>query len=135
MKDVLLFYKDLLKIIFKNGKIEASLLVCVVVICGIVPALQMVFIGEFLDKSIEILNGNALYGEIFYPITLVIGVIALNAIINKLSNFVAVKLEIKLKEKHRTLITEKIAKLEFRHIENQESWDLISFEMSLLWLF
>lgn len=125
MKDTVKFYKDLMGIVFKNGKIEAILLVCVVILCGIAPALQMVFIGLFLDKSVNILNGSAMYGEIFYPITLVISVIALNAIISKLSNFVAVKLELKLKEKYRTSITEKIAKLEFKHIENQESWDLI----------
>lgn len=52
--------------------------------------------------------------------------IAYSWISGALSKFGEVRLELSIREKFRTAITEKRAKLAYKHIENHESWDLIS---------
>lgn len=93
---------------------------------GLVPTLQVIATAKFLDVAMAIVNGKADYNEIFLPLTLVIVFIAYSWISSQLVKLVEVKLEIKLREKFRIFITEKRAKLKYKHIENKDTWDLIS---------
>ncbi|MFL7795607.1 ABC transporter ATP-binding protein/permease [Clostridium chauvoei] len=115
-----------IKIVFNCAPIDALIIAMQKILDGIVPTLEVMFVADFLDKAVEILNGNRSYNEIFLPIILLGSAVAYTWISDKLLGFVQTRLEIKLKETIRVDITEKIAKLEYRHIESEASWNLIS---------
>ncbi len=117
---------DIIKIPFSCDFRYALVIMFQKILQGLVPTLQVIATAKFLDVAMAIVSGKADYNEIFLPLTLVIIFIAYNWISSQLIKLVEVKLEIKLREKFRVFITEKRAKLKYKHIENKDTWDLIS---------
>lgn len=117
---------DIIKIPFNCDFRYALVIMFQKILQGLVPTLQVIATAKFLDVAMAIVNGKADYNEIFLPLTLVIIFIAYSWISSQLVKLVEVKLEIKLREKFRVFITEKRAKLKYKHIENKDTWDLIS---------
>lgn len=118
--------RDIIKISFDCDFKYALAMMFQKILQGLVPTLQVITTAKFLDVAMAIVNGKADYNEIFLPLTLVIVFIAYNWISSQLIKLVEVKLGIKLREKFRVFITEKRAKLKYKHIENKDTWDLIS---------
>ncbi|WP_291580435.1 ABC transporter ATP-binding protein [Clostridium sp. UBA6640] len=118
--------EDIIKIPFSCDFRYALVIMFQKILQGLVPTMQVIATAKFLDVAMAIVNGKADYNEIFLPLTLVIIFIAYNWISSQLIKLVEVKLEIKLREKFRVFITEKRAKLKYKHIENKDTWDLIS---------
>lgn len=117
---------DIIKIPFGCDFRYALVIMFQKILQGLLPTLQVIATAKFLDVAMAIVNGKADYNEVFLPLTLVIIFIAYNWISVQLVKLVEVKLEIKLREKFRVFITEKRAKLKYKHIENKDTWDLIS---------
>ncbi|MGL4570767.1 MAG: ABC transporter ATP-binding protein [Clostridium sp.] len=126
MGEARIFLKEVISIPFKCATLESIVIIAQKIFSGLAPTLEMISIAEFLNKAIAIAGGNANYNEIYLPILTLVSVVAINWISEKLIGFVNVKLEIKLKKQYRVSITEKIAKLKYSYIENEESWNLIS---------
>lgn len=118
--------KDIISIPFKYSPFYASLLAIQRLLGGIIPVIQLLAVGKFLDTAILIFEKKAEVNEIFLPMGLVVLLIAYSWISWQILRFIEVKLELKLKEGFRVDITEKRAKLKYKHIENKETWDLIS---------
>lgn len=125
-KGYLGYINKIVKTVFRFAPIDALIIAMQKFLDGVVPTLQIVFVADFLDKAVAIANGKRDYNDIFLPIILLASSVAYIWISDRLIAFVQTKLEIKLKETLRVNITEKISKLEYKHIENEESWNLIS---------
>lgn len=117
---------DILKIPFKCSKAYAFLIAFQKLTEGLIPSIQVLVTANFLDNAMQIANGKRELASIVLPISLLVILIAYTLLFGQLIKFVDVKLEFALREQFRTGITEKIAKLKYSHIENQEIWDLIS---------
>lgn len=116
---------DIFLINFKSSPICTIIIALKEVIGGIIPSIQLLATAEFLDVAIEIVNGRYNIQEIFIPITWVVGLIGYTWIANYIRRFADVRLENKLREELRVSITEKRATLKYKHVESQDSWDLI----------
>lgn len=117
---------DILKIPFQCSKGYAFLIAFQKLTEGLIPSMQVLITASFLNTAIQIANGKKEFASIVLPISLLVILIAYTWLFGQLIKFVDVKLEFALREKFRAHITEKIAKLKYSHIENQETWDLIS---------
>ncbi|WP_027634689.1 ABC transporter ATP-binding protein [Clostridium hydrogeniformans] len=117
---------DILKITFKCSKGHSSLIAFQKLTEGIIPSIRIILVAGFLDTAIQIAKGEKGIYNIILPITLVAALIAYSWISAQLIKFVDAKLEFALRESFRVSITEKIAKLKYKYIENQDVWDLIS---------
>ena len=124
MKSIL-FLKSFISIPFKYAPLESTILVFQKIFNGIAPTLEMIAVAGFLNTSISISQNKSEYKEIFPYIIFLMLIVASNWLFEKLVGFSNTKLELKLKRNYRAYITEKIAKLRYSYIENEESWNLI----------
>lgn len=114
------------RIPFRCAKGYSFLIALQKILDGIVPSIQILITAKFLDVAMRIANGKSNLLEIILPLILIGVFIAYTWLSSQIIKFVECKLEFKLRERFRVSITEKVAKLQYRHIENQETWDLIS---------
>lgn len=117
---------DLGRIPFRCAKGYSFLIAFQRILDGIVPSIQILITAKFLDVAMQIANGKSNLSEIILPLSLIGALIAYTWLSSQIIKFVEYKLEFKLRERFRVSITEKVAKLQYKHIENQETWDLIS---------
>lgn len=117
---------DIMKIPFDSAKGYALLIGVQKIAEGIIPSIQILITANFLDTAIQIVKGKKAFEDIAIPITLLIALIAYNWVAGQIIKFAEVKLEFALRERFRVSITEKVAKLKYAYIENQEAWNLIS---------
>ena len=82
--------------------------------------------ANFVDTAIAILRGERAYNDIFLPLILLLLVLGLNTILDSFSALVYFRNTYNLQRKLKPEIVRKHAALNFKHIENAESWELIS---------
>ena len=116
---------DFFKIPFSISPGLASLRVIDKIIYALIPALQVLATASFIDTAISIFNGQAEKKQIAFPLVCILLLIAHQYITFALMGLVRAKIDINLTEAFRTAVTDKRAMLEFRHVENNETWDLI----------
>ena len=96
------------------------------ILAGIVPTIQILVTARFIDAAISVVKGTAEKGDAILPLALVVAFVMYSWVAGALLKFVQVRMELGLRRKLRTAITEKRAKLAYRYIEDHEAWDLIS---------
>lgn len=111
---------------FKFAPMYSIIIALQKILQGLIPTFQLVAIAKFLDTAIGVVNGTYNKNEIIIPLITIVMLIAFDWISQQLVGFVEVRLELRLREKLRGLITEKKAKLKYKYIEDKEAWDLIS---------
>lgn len=117
---------DIIKLPLECSPILSILVGLQILIGGVVPTLQVIATANFIDKAISIVDTKTLMSSIFPSLFAVIALIAYTWISTAIMKFGEIRLQISVREKFRTAITDKRAKLAFKHIENSETWDLIS---------
>lgn len=117
---------DIIKIPFKFAPVQATLVALQKLLDGLVPTLQILATAKFLDTAILVFKKEENTSDIISPLIFVIILLAYNWISRQLSKFAEVQIKNKLRGDFRVNIVEKIATLKYGHIENQDSWDLIS---------
>lgn len=117
---------DIIKLPFKYAPLHASLIIVHKLLGGLVPTFQILVTAMFLDTAMAIVQGKGVMSDIVMPITLVVLLIAYDWISWQIISFIDLRMDFKLRETYRALITEKRAKLKYKHIEDRETWDLIS---------
>lgn len=117
---------DIIKIPFRYAPSYSASIAIEKILSGLVPTLQVIVTAKFLDTAIAVVSGDMNYSEIFLPLISVVLLIVYSWVSEELVKLINVKLEMKLREKFRVTITEKRAKLKYKHVENKDTWDLIS---------
>lgn len=117
---------DLVKLPLQAGPGAAILTGLNSLLSGIVPTLHVVVTASFIDTAIAVLQGSAERSEIYSRLFAVVALIAYSWVSGSAAKLASTKLGLALQEHYHTAITEKRARLHYRHIEDPESWDLIS---------
>lgn len=94
------------------------------IISSLVPTFQVLATASFIDTAIRIFQGQADRSQIIIPVLWVLLFVSFNYGM-ALMGLVREKLNLNLTEAFRVAVTEKRARLEYRHVENNETWDLI----------
>jgi ATP-binding cassette subfamily B protein len=114
---------DLVAIPFAAAPVLTALCIVEQFYFAVLPSAEIIVTARFIDTALAIFNGQG--GNIITPLLLLMGIIASNHIIPALMNFVRSKRNMRLTETFRVAVVEKRAKLEYRHIEHNDTWELI----------
>lgn len=117
---------DILKISMQSSKINSGLIALQQILDGLVPSLEVIAVGLFINTAMKILEGELDKVAIFLPIVMLTMLVSYRWMAAKVVVLAEAKLEFSFREKFRTKVIEKIAKLEYKYIENQETWDIIT---------
>lgn len=94
------------------------------IISSLVPTFQVLATASFIDTAIRIFQGQEERSQIVLPVLWVLLFVSYNYLM-ALMGLVREKLNLNLTEAFRAAVIEKRARLEYRHVENNETWDLI----------
>ncbi len=118
-------YFDFLRIPFACAPISSALRVILLVMGAMQPSVQVIATALFVDNAIAIFNGQLARDAIYLPLWISMAIIAYVSIQGSINDFVDQKLKIGIAENFRANIVDKRAKLEYRHIEDNDTWELI----------
>lgn len=114
---------DLIALNFKAAPVPAGLCALEQALSALLPALEIVATARFVDTALALFKGGE--GRILRSLFLLMGIVACRLFLPGLGNFAKTRRNLGLTRTLRTAAAEKRAKLEYRHIENNEAWDLI----------
>lgn len=117
---------DFISIPFTVCPVLSTVKVLNQILSSLLPSLQLLVTADFIDTAIDIFNGRAERSSIYTPLILLMLMVAYSYLSWQLMSFINLKAEMKLTREYRSAVAEKRAKLEYRHIENNDTWDLIS---------
>jgi ATP-binding cassette subfamily B protein len=117
---------DMILLPFRVSPFYTIILAMQRIVSGLLPALQIFVTAEFVNTAIAILNKKAEMRDIYVPIALLAAMMSYSVIIGVLMEFVNCRANIHFRKKLRPEMIEKRARLEYRHIEDQKTADLIN---------
>ncbi len=97
------------------------------VINALTPSFTVLVTAEFVDTALSIFRNEAPYHRIIISLILYM-VIILYSKLNRafISNFIEIRYNMEMERYLRSEMIKKRAKLEYKYIENNQSWDLIT---------
>ena len=125
MKNKTYKVKDYIGIPLAIAPIMTVSLLILRIIMALMPSFQVLATSKFIDTAIEVFK-NRNVSRVYITLMLMIIVMLIGLIATTLYSFVKLKIEVKINEVIRPEVALKRNKLEYRHIENNETWDLIS---------
>ena len=117
---------DFIKIPFLSSPILTSVRIIDKIIYALIPSFTALVTAGFINTALEIFAGKQKRQDIYIYLLLIMLIIAHQTIDWTIIMLVSTKIRIKLTESFKTAVVEKRAKLEYRHIENSDTWDLIN---------
>lgn len=95
------------------------------ILAALTPSLQVLATAAFVDTALAIFAGQAGRREINLPLLWLILIVAYNNLNWQLISFIDLKSEMRLTTEYRSAVAHKRAALEYRYIEDNDTWDLI----------
>ncbi len=117
---------DFLRIPFTVCPVYAGIKVLNQAAVSLLPSLQVLATAAFIDSALDIFAGKAGQEAIGMPLLCLILIVAYNNLNWQLMSYVNLKMEMRLNFVYRTGIAQKRAALEYRHVENNNTWELIN---------
>lgn len=118
-------FADLIRLPLQAAPAAAVLVGLNAVLAGIVPTIQVLVTADFIDTALGILQGSLERSQIYSSLFAIILLIAYSWVTGALANLTNVKLNLGLEKNYQTAVMDKRARLQYQHIENPETWDLI----------
>ena len=117
---------DLLRIPFAVATLPMSFLAASSLARSAVPTLQVLAVAAFIDTSLGVLGGTIELSAVYPRATAVAALVGFAWISDQLNRFAITRVGLRLYAGLRTAFIDKRARLLYRHIENPETWDLVS---------
>lgn len=119
-------FPDMITLPFKVLYFYSIILALQRIVSALNPVFSIYITARFVNTATAILNKTADISAIHMPIILLTALMVYNVLIGVLMDFVRCKANILYRKKLRPEIIDKQARLEYRHIENQNTADLIN---------
>lgn len=110
---------------FHYALVHAISLLMYTALNGFTPIMQIIVMAKIINTAIAVAENKANISSVYLPIFYMILLIGYQWTSEGLSRFSQTKVSMGIRAAFRTIVTEKIAKLNYKHIENNETWDLI----------
>ena len=117
---------DFLRIPFDTAPVLCSVRVANTLLSSLMPSIQVVVTARFVDTALAVFAGDAARWEIALPLIGLIVIIAYQYLNGTLMGLANTRMEMTMNEEVRAAMTEKRARLAYAHVENDETWNLIS---------
>lgn len=89
-------------------------------------AVMAVATANFVDTAAEILNNVRPQNDIYLPLVLLLAALGVVNTIGAVAKLAGARVSVKLQRKLKPSLVKVYAAFEYKHIENAESWELIS---------
>ena len=116
---------DFIKIPFQSSPVLTSVRILDKILYALVPSFTALVTAGFVNTALEIFDGKQERQDIYIYLLLIMLIIAHQTINWTVISFVTTKIKMKLSESFKSALAEKRAKLEYRHIEDGDTWELI----------
>jgi len=118
---------DTVKLPFSISPRLICMQIFLTIVQAIIPtALIALATARFVDTAIKILNNNRQLEDIYIPLVLLLVVAGFNSLINTISKLVISRIDFDLERKLKPEFIRIRANLNYEHIENSKSWEIIS---------
>ncbi len=119
-------FGDFLRIPFTVCPVYAGIKMLNQILVSVLPSLQVLATAAFIDTALDIFAGKAGQSAITVPLLCLIAMVAYNNLNWQLMSYINLKMAMRLEFAYRTGIVEKRAALEYRHVEDNDTWELIN---------
>ncbi|MTI47565.1 ABC transporter ATP-binding protein [Sporosalibacterium faouarense] len=116
---------DYIRIPIKVNPIMGILMIFLRIAVASIPSLQVLATSRFIDTAIDIFESGGMY-RIYTSLIFIMILVAFSWISSMLLSFIKLRIELSMNKTFRTAVVEKRSRLAYKHIENNETWDLIS---------
>lgn len=118
---------DFIGIPFKVCPRYLCIMVANCIVNALVPSFIVLTTADFVDKALLIFKGEAEFYKIYVPLILYM-LIILYSKVNRafITNFIEMNYKMDMDRYYKSEMIKKRANLQYRYIENNESWDLIA---------
>lgn len=109
-------------------KIEPITVICMVffqILMAAIPSFQVLATSSFIDTAIDIFENGGIF-RIYIPLFSIMSLVAFSWLSSMLSDFIKLRLDLKMNEHFRPAVVKKRSRLAYKHIENNETWELIT---------
>ncbi len=118
---------DAIRLSFQASPLCTVLRILLSFIYAIMPTAALaVSTADFVDAASAILKNGRPYGDIFLPLALLLAVLGIYTNIGAIIELINARINLSLQQKLKPAVVEKQTLLDFKHIENSDSWELIS---------
>ena len=118
---------DALRLAFIASPACASLYTLLSLMQAVLPtAATALATANFVDSAIAILRGGRPHGDIYIPLALLLLVLCLATTMGAVVQLVSSRVGLSLQRKLKPAVVGIHSALDFKHIENADSWELIS---------
>jgi len=117
---------DALRLPFQVAPIFVSLRIFLGALTPVVPTVFLALAtANFVDTAIDILNGTSPHGDIFLPLILLLVVMLLDRTVDSTQGINVARIKFALERKLMPAFIDTRASLNYKHIENADSWELV----------
>jgi ATP-binding cassette subfamily B protein len=118
---------DALRLAFQASPVCFPLYVLLRLIDAVMPAAIMALAtANFVDTATAILRGTRPHDDIYMPLILLLLVLGALVVVSSAHRLVSTRVGLSLHRRLRPAVIQKHAALDYKHIENANSWELIS---------
>jgi len=97
------------------------------IITALIPAFTVIVIADFVEKVLAYNRGELKYQKVMLSIILYLTIIIYKNVNQTIiNNFINIRFDMKITQKYSLAMIEKQARLKYKYIEDNDTWDLIS---------
>ena len=120
------YFLETIKVSMQCAPIYSILAAILNLVYGLAPVLQIYFISRFIDLAIKAVNTGVILAEIYWQLFFIILTITYSWLAEIFGQLIREKSLLLIRQKYRIQIIAKCAKLNYRYIEDADSWNLIA---------
>lgn len=117
---------DFVWLSLKYAPLQTGFTILYTLLAALIPAYQTVATASFIDRAMDIFSGKREPAEILLPVLLIVLAILFSNLMPAAADLVSLSGANRVSVRLRELVLDKRAALEYRHIENAETQDLIA---------
>lgn len=96
------------------------------IVSGVCSVLQIYIVSGFIDRVLRSLEASLWNAELAGWLLFLLATVTVDWMVPRIQRLLRERAELKLLRDYRPLLLEKCARLKYQHLEQSESWDLIS---------
>lgn len=100
--------------------------ILITILNSLIPAYQTIVIANFINTAVEVFNGSVEYSAIYLPIVLIMSYVVFTNLIPSITQIMDTSAQNTLNLTLRKEIVMKQARLEYMHLENNDTQELIN---------
>lgn len=118
-------FLEILLIPFRCAFVPAIALLIYTVLNGLTPIMQVIVMAKTINTTIAVVENRASISSVYLSAFFMLLLIGYQWMSEGLARFSQSKVNLNVRAAFRTIVTEKIARLNYKHVENDETWNLI----------